>query len=209
MSHQTCQCTTCGYEWPHGQSGAHRCEDTFLARITKLQAQLDAHQRNTRYHPHWSKEEMDAIDALARQQDLEPITIVRQGLRLYQLSKAPDPPAAKSPTLPDELTPAEAQIETLLTPWLAYWRTLDGTFEAQHASHGADPEAPFWKAVYSLFDAYTEQLATQVGDTAHWLHWFIYDNDAGANAYQATTPTNKKPKRIRTLKDLAHLLATP
>lgn len=99
------------------------------------------------------------------------------------------------------------QIEILLTPWLAYWRTLDDTFEAQHASHGADCEAPFWKAVYSLFDAYTEQLATQLGDTDHWLHWFIYDNDAGANAYPASLNRGKRFKRIRTLKDLAQLLA--
>lgn len=35
-----CQCTTCGYEWPHGQSGAHRCQDTLLARIADLERQL-------------------------------------------------------------------------------------------------------------------------------------------------------------------------
>jgi hypothetical protein len=105
------------------------------------------------------------------------------------------------------MTPA--QIETLLTPWLDHWRTLDGTFEAQAVSHGADPEAPFWKAVYSLFDAYTDQLAALVGDTDGWLHWFIYDNDAGANAYPASQNRGTRAKRIRTLKDLSHLLSTP
>jgi hypothetical protein len=99
------------------------------------------------------------------------------------------------------------QIETLLTPWLDHWRTLDGTFEAEAHTHGADPEAPFWKAVYSLFDAYTDQLASQVGDTDGWLHWFIYDNDAGANAYPASLNRGKRSKRIRTIKDLAQLLS--
>lgn len=103
------------------------------------------------------------------------------------------------------------QIETLLTPWLDHWRTLDGTFEAQHASHGADPEATFWKAVYNLFDAYTDQFAALIGDTEGWLHWFIYDNDAGTRELYITVPhrTRKRSKStcIRTLKDLSHLLA--
>lgn len=101
------------------------------------------------------------------------------------------------------------QIEHLLTPWLAHWRILDGTFESQAHTHGADCEAPFWKAVYTLFDAYTDQLAALIGDTQGWLHWFIYDNDAGANAYPARSQRGTKPKRIRTLKDLSFLLATP
>ncbi len=100
------------------------------------------------------------------------------------------------------------QIETLLTPWLAHWRTIDTTFESQAGTHGADCEAPFWKAVYQIFDAYTEQLAAQIGDKDGWLFWFIYDNDAGANAYPASMNAGTTPRRIRTLKDLSKLLAS-
>lgn len=41
-----------------------------------------------RYQPHWSGREMDAIDELSRLKDLEPVAIVRQALRHYQLAHA-------------------------------------------------------------------------------------------------------------------------
>lgn len=45
-------------------------------------------QRRLRYQPHWSVREMDAIDELSRLKDLEPVAIVRQALRHYQLAHA-------------------------------------------------------------------------------------------------------------------------
>lgn len=42
MPTETCQCTTCGYEWPRGRSGDHNCSDTLLARIVELQNELHA-----------------------------------------------------------------------------------------------------------------------------------------------------------------------
>lgn len=44
--------------------------------------------RRLRYQPHWSVQEMDAIDELSRLKDLEPVAIVRQALRHYQLAHA-------------------------------------------------------------------------------------------------------------------------
>lgn len=42
MPTETCQCTTCGYQWTRGRDGSHRCEDTLLARIVELQNELHA-----------------------------------------------------------------------------------------------------------------------------------------------------------------------
>lgn len=40
MPHQTHQCTTCGHEWLHGQSGSHCCSTRLCARIKELEDQL-------------------------------------------------------------------------------------------------------------------------------------------------------------------------
>ena len=65
--------------------------------------------RRLRYQPHWSVREMDAIDELSRIKDIEPVAIVRQALRHYQLAGA----EVNNPALPvPSVTPVNPAPET-------------------------------------------------------------------------------------------------
>lgn len=62
-----------------------------------------------RYQPHWSGREMDAIDELSRLKDLEPVAIVRQALRHYQLAGA----EVNNPALP---VPSVTPVNPVTSP---------------------------------------------------------------------------------------------
>ena len=105
----------------------------------------------------------------------------------------------------------QTQILELLKTWLAAYQTIESAFAdwEKLAVVGDLDKSPIWKGYYKLFDLYTDQLAARLGgDSAIWLHWFIYDNDCGAAAFKATHDSETHPARpIRNLKDLSFILS--
>lgn len=75
--------------------------------------------RRLRYQPHWSVREMDAIDELSRLKDLEPVAIVRQALRHYQLAHADlkNPALAVNTVNPVNPVPAPETFEAHGHTW--------------------------------------------------------------------------------------------
>lgn len=61
---------------------------------------------------------------------------------------------------------------------LKYLETLDCL--------GLEPESPVYSAFYAQIDAYTRQVAHDVGDKADWLTWYLYENSMGDRAGEVT-----------------------
>lgn len=61
---------------------------------------------------------------------------------------------------------------------LAYLETLDCLC--------LEPESPLYAAFYTQIDAYTRQVALDVGDKADWLNWYLYENSMGERAGEVT-----------------------
>lgn len=99
-------------------------------------------QRRLRYQPHWSVREMDAIDELSRLKDLEPVAIVRQALRHYQLAHADLKNPAAMPA--DVLTANEeiiAQLEASLGTIAEAAHMIIGAYDPRYFRAGAWAQA--------------------------------------------------------------------
>ncbi len=101
------------------------------------------------------------------------------------------------------MTPAE------ILPHLKRWK-----HEMDHADKICDtyldplklsPESPVYSCIWSLQDALTVAVGRVVGDRDDWLSWYANDNEMGACGRVAWV--NGKPRKIRTLNDLAKLIA--
>lgn len=98
--------------------------------------------RRLRYQPHWSVREMDAIDELSRLKDLEPVAIVRQALRHYQLAHADLKHPAAMPA--DVLTANEeiiAQLEASLGTIAEAAHMIIGAYDPRFFRAGAWAQA--------------------------------------------------------------------
>lgn len=70
---------------------------------------------------------------------------------------------------------------------------------------GCQSEAPFYETTWRVFDAYTNALAEQLGDSgAVWLEWYWAENEMGARGHSAGYDGKLKP--IKTLTDLYGLI---
>jgi hypothetical protein len=63
-----------------------------------------------------------------------------------------------------------------------------------------DINGPLHEAIWNGFEKTIALL-----DVEGWIHWHIYENDCGQRAHQVALP-GKKPKLIRTPKDLAKII---
>lgn len=100
----------------------------------------------------------------------------------------------------------QPQIVELLKPWAAHDKAIDAAL-APIAPY-LRVENPLTDAVWKLFGEYTRKVAESVGDESEGLNWYRYENGMGANGMEAGE-TGKPLRSIRTLEDLAWLIAAP
>lgn len=101
----------------------------------------------------------------------------------------------------------KAERITLLTEWLLEYEKVESTCDLIAALFGKSQEGHIQDRFRQLFESYTKLVAIQVGDDYVWLNWFIWENDCGKNAMEARASSWKKPRKIRTVKDLEAIIS--
>lgn len=87
--------------------------------------------------------------------------------------------------------------------WLGHFKDLKALTGDIEKLFGCLPEGRFDNAVWNVFNEYTNLLADKVGDRYHeWLDWYLWDNEAGERGLEAQASSWRKPRPIKTLKDL-------
>ena len=68
----------------------------------------------------------------------------------------------------------------------------------------ANPGCPLYAKIFELQDVAVSSTALLIGDKAHWLDWFAFENDWGKKEYEAGR--TGKLKKIKTVDDLLDLI---
>ena len=101
-----------------------------------------------------------------------------------------------------------AKILPHLERWEQLQRQAEEAWDKVEAVTGyTDSESPLGRAVWSTFDAYTDTLSQLLGDRADLLGWYHAENHMGARGLQASARPGQKLRPIRSIQDLAKLLA--
>ena len=100
-----------------------------------------------------------------------------------------------------------AQMLPHLQRWADVHRHAESTWDCLEAlTDATDTESPLGKAVWDTFDAYTETLSALIGDTGEWLDWHHLSNSMGARALAVTLRPGGRPRKIRSLRQLAAVI---
>lgn len=99
-------------------------------------------------------------------------------------------------------------IEPHLLQWQHRYNDWQAQYEALRTLTQCGPEAPIATAMGLMWDAYTDCLAREVGDTADWLSWYCWENGMGTKGLEATG-ADGKTIRVRTAAHLARVICAP
>lgn len=81
------------------------------------------------------------------------------------------------------------------------YRRLDNACAAALKAGAMDSNGPLFDAIWLCFDGMLKRI-----DVDGWISWFIFDNDCGKKAMQATASGKRKIKPIKTPRHLARLI---
>jgi hypothetical protein len=98
-----------------------------------------------------------------------------------------------------------ADIAPRLLEWQQRYDDWQTQYRALRELTRCGPEAPIAAAMGSMWDAYTDCLAREVGDSADWLAWYCWENDMGAKGLEVTSATGKTIQ-VRTVAHLARVI---
>ena len=105
--------------------------------------------------------------------------------------------------MPTRLTAAD--ILPHLTKWQARYEALRTQMEALAAPFGGTLDGPLFDAVWRLWDAYTEEIGSRLGDAQFWLTWYCDENEMGKRGHEVQS-IGGRTMRVRTLRQLARLI---
>jgi hypothetical protein len=100
-------------------------------------------------------------------------------------------------TKPQRIAAWEAKI----TPIVAAFKSLRDATDNAHAAGTMDPNGALFQATWGSFETMLKML-----DAGGWICWFLYDNECGNKAFTASPCAGKKPRHIRTTRQLARLV---
>lgn len=89
----------------------------------------------------------------------------------------------------------EKKIELVVSAYKSLARVCDAAIKAGCM----DVNGPLHESIWRSFDKMLEAI-----DCAGWISWFIYDNECGKKHLMAGL--SRKPRKIKTVRDLACLL---
>lgn len=100
-----------------------------------------------------------------------------------------------------------AEMVPVLQGWQRHMLAADAQISEAQA-FGLRVESPLIQAVFELKSALTASVAAQVGDSVDgWLEWWWLENAMGKRGLEASSSIAGKMRPIRTLKQLARLIA--
>lgn len=73
----------------------------------------------------------------------------------------------------------------MLGDWKKHHDDVEKLMNGIEASIGLDIDGPMFETVWKLFDAYTNTLAVEVGDSGGWLEWYHAECEMGASKKKA------------------------
>ena len=94
-----------------------------------------------------------------------------------------------------------AEWEAKIAPIVAAFKSLRDATDNAHAAGTLDPNGALFQATWGSFEAMLKAL-----DAGDWICWFLYDNECGRKAFTASPCAGKKPRHIRTPRQLARLI---
>jgi hypothetical protein len=95
---------------------------------------------------------------------------------------------------------------TLLKHWEKVAKELIQQMDKLNDLFNYCPESSFSEAIWRTLDAYTDTLATLVGDNYGWMGWYQCENEWGEKELVAKARMSDKLRPIRNIKDLARLI---
>ena len=91
-----------------------------------------------------------------------------------------------------------------------HYKEIQHNMEGMISFVGGDYESPLPNAVFKAFDSYVDLVEKHCGENyfnSHWVSWFIFENDCGDRGFECVG-TDKKKKKIKTVKDLVEFVET-
>lgn len=102
--------------------------------------------------------------------------------------------------------PDKEHTLSLLGDWAKHHTAVETLMDGIEASIGLDQDGPMFVTVWGLFGAYTDTLATEIGDLDEWLYWYRYATHMGKRSKQVIV--SKKTMQVKTLAQLAELIVS-
>lgn len=81
----------------------------------------------------------------------------------------------------------------------AYWEKLNDLFDMY-------PDSPIGEIIWGTFHTYTNLVAKSIGDNAHWLEWYCWENNMGKNEYEAKASNWDVEQKITNIETLCDLI---
>lgn len=104
------------------------------------------------------------------------------------------------------LTTIRDENLNLLNEWISLFFRKEIVYKNLRQMFGASPECEVNDIMGKIFLQYTNLVAEKVGDKDNWLDWFLYDNDAGRNGFEAKASSWKEMRKIQTIENLLDLI---
>jgi hypothetical protein len=96
------------------------------------------------------------------------------------------------------------ELTTILLDVEARYRRLDAAMSAARAAGCLDIEGELHNAAWHVFDGWIRHLDKHFTDG--WLSWWIYDNEFGRKAFEASGSRKARLRSIRTARQMARLI---
>lgn len=62
---------------------------------------------------------------------------------------------------------------------------LDNMYGALEPYFGKNPDGKLWTMLWDTYQKWLDLVALSVGDKAHWISWFVFDNECGTHGLTA------------------------
>jgi hypothetical protein len=99
---------------------------------------------------------------------------------------------------PADILPRLLEWEGAYTDWRVQYKALQ-------ALTNCGPEAPIAIAMGCMWDAYSNCLGREIGDTGDWLNWYCWENEMGAKGLGVKSAGGKVIK-VKTIEQLATVM---
>lgn len=96
-------------------------------------------------------------------------------------------------------------VELKLKKWAGNQRALHASYAAMKALTGSESDSLLWNPVFNLWDAYTDLVSADVGDSDEWLRWYELECGMGKQPKEVQSLFGRT-RTVRTLRDLAAVI---
>lgn len=102
------------------------------------------------------------------------------------------------------MKPDKENTLSLLGDWAKHHAAVSAMMDGVKQHIGLDPDRAMFVTVWSVFGAYTDTLACEIGDSEGWLDWYRFECEMGKKSKAAFFGTNSI--KVKTLAQLARVI---